>query len=56
MPSDADNPGDPVTAKLCKAYRETQDEKINGLKRTIYVSSLAMTTIIVITQYLLSIN
>lgn len=43
---------DPVTEKLCQSRRETQDEKIDGLKRTIYVSATAMTTVIVLAQFI----
>ena len=42
-----------VTERLCKSRRETLEEKINGIKRTIYVSSAVMTTIILIVQFIL---
>jgi hypothetical protein len=47
---------DPVTEKLCEARRQTIDEQINGLKRTIYVTSLAMTTVIVVVQFILTLH
>lgn len=45
---------DPVTEKLCEARREVITEKFEGLKRTIYISAAAMTTVIVITQFILT--
>jgi hypothetical protein len=48
------NDNDPVTEKLCEARRQTIQEQIDGLKKTIYVSSLAMTTVIVIVQFILT--
>jgi len=45
---------DPVTEKLCEARRQTIVEQINGLKKTIYASALAMTTTIVIVQFILT--
>jgi len=42
----------PVTEDLCKSRRETQDEKIDGLKRTIYTSAAAMTTVIVVAEFI----
>ena len=45
---------DCVTEKLCEARRQTIQEQIDGLKKTIYVSSLAMTTVIVIVQFILN--
>ena len=43
-----------VTEKLCESRRQTITEQINGLKKTIYVSSLAMTTVIVIVQFIVT--
>jgi len=48
------NDDDPVTEKLCEARRQTIQEQIDGLKKTIYVSSLAMTTVIVVVQFILT--
>jgi hypothetical protein len=48
------NDNDPVTERLCEARRQTIEEQINGLKRTIYVTSLAMTTVIVVIQFILT--
>lgn len=45
---------DPVTEKLCEARRQTIAEQINGLKKTIYVSACAMTTVILIVQFILT--
>jgi len=45
---------DPVSEKLCTARREAILEKIDGLKKTIYVSAAAMTTVIVIVQFILT--
>ena len=45
---------DPVSDKLCVARREVLLEKIDGLKRTIYVSAAAMTSVILIVQFILT--
>jgi hypothetical protein len=45
---------DPVSDKLCMARREVLVEKIEGLKKTIYVSAAAITTVIVIVQFILT--
>ena len=45
---------DPVTEALCIARRETIVEKIDGLKKAIYVSGASITTIIVIVQLILT--
>lgn len=45
---------DHVPEKLCESRRQTIHEEIDGLKRTIYVSSLAMTAIIVFVQFILT--
>jgi len=50
------NEDDPVSEKLCGSRRETIHSEINGLKKTIYVSSLAMTTIIIVVQFLLTLK
>jgi hypothetical protein len=47
---------DPVTEKLCEARRATIIEQINGLKRTIYTTSAAITFIILIAEWLLSLK
>lgn len=44
----------PVPEALCNARREVLVERIEGLKRTIYVSAAAMTTIIVVVQFILT--
>jgi hypothetical protein len=44
----------PVSEELCVARREVLVERIEGLKRTIYVSAAAMTTIIVFVQFILT--
>jgi len=46
---------DPVTDKLCESRRETINKEIDGLKQTIYVSAAAITAIIVIVQFILTI-
>lgn len=45
---------DPIYEKLCVARRQTIQEQIEGLKKTIYVSSAAITMIIVIVQFILT--
>jgi len=45
---------DPVSEALCLARRETIIEKIDGLKKAIYVSGASITTIIVIVQLILT--
>jgi len=45
---------DPVSEELCNARRETINEKIDGLKRAIYVSGAAMTSVIVVVQLILT--
>ena len=45
---------DPATEELCIARRETIVEKIDGLKKAIYVSGASITAIIVIVQFLLT--
>ena len=47
---------DPVTEKLCESRRQTVTEQINGLKKTIYVSSLAMTVVITVVQLILTLR
>jgi hypothetical protein len=48
------NEDDPVTEKLCEARRQTIQEQINGLKKTIYVTSSAITIVIVVVQFILT--
>lgn len=48
------NGNDPVTGKLCEAYRQVIDEKINGVKKTIIASSATATVIIVAVQLALT--
>lgn len=43
-----------VEEKTCEARRETIIKEIDGLKRTVYTSAFAMTTIIVIVQLMLT--
>jgi len=50
------NDNDPVPEKLCNSRRETFHAEINGLKKTIYVSSLAMTVVITIVQLILTLR
>jgi hypothetical protein len=45
------NDNDPVTEKLCEARRQTIQEQIDGLKKTIYAVSATTTIIIVIVQF-----
>jgi len=45
---------DSVPEALCVARRETIIEKIDGLKKTIYVSGAAITAVIVIVQFILT--
>ena len=48
------NEEDPVTEKLCEARRQTIQEQIDGLKKTIYAVGATTTLIIVIAQFLLT--
>jgi len=43
-----------VTERLCKARIAMLTEKIEGLKKTIYVSAACMTTVIVVVQFILN--
>jgi len=43
-----------VEEKTCEARRETINKEIEGLKRTIYTSAFAMTTIIIFVQFILT--
>ena len=45
---------DPVSEKLCESRRQTIQEQINGLKKTIYVTSSAITIVIVVVQFILT--
>lgn len=45
---------DCVTEKLCGARRETIKETIDGLKKTIYVTSTAITVVVVVVQLILT--
>jgi hypothetical protein len=45
---------DPVSDKLCIARRDALLEKIDGLKKAIYVSGASITAIIVIVQFILT--
>lgn len=45
---------DLVTEKLCEARRQTIQEQISGIKKTIYVTSAAITIVIVIVQFVLT--
>ncbi len=45
----------PVTEKLCEARRQTLEEKIEGLKRTLYACSATIIAVIAIVQFLLTI-
>jgi len=44
----------PVSERLCESRRQTIQEQINGLKKTIYVSSTAITVVIVVVQLILT--
>ena len=48
------NENDPVTEKLCEARRQTIQEQIDGLKKTIYAVGTTTTLIIVVVQFLLT--
>jgi hypothetical protein len=41
-----------VEETTCEARRETINEKVDGLKRTIYTSATAMTIVIVIAEFI----
>ena len=43
-----------VTEKLCESRRETIREEIDGIKKTIYTTSLAITVVIVVVQLILT--
>jgi len=43
-----------VTAELCEAYRQVLDERINGLKKAIYISTLSITTTLTVVQIILT--
>jgi hypothetical protein len=45
---------DPVSEKLCESRRQTIQEQIDGLKKTIYAVGITTTTIIVIVQFILT--
>jgi len=45
---------DPVSEKLCIARMQTLVERIEGLKKAIYISGAAMTTVIVTVQFILT--
>ena len=45
---------DPVSEKLCIARMQTLVEKIDGIKKAVYVSGASITTIIVIVQLILT--
>lgn len=44
----------PVPEKLCKARRETLEEKIESVKRTLYACSATIIAVIAIVQFLLT--
>ena len=48
------NENDPITERLCEARRQTIQEQIDGLKKTIYAVGATTTLIIVIAQFLLT--
>jgi hypothetical protein len=41
-----------VEEETCVARRETINEKVDGLKRTIYTSAAAMTIVIVVAEFM----
>jgi hypothetical protein len=45
---------DPVSEKLCESRRQTIQEQIDGLKKTVYAVGITTTTIIVIVQFILT--
>jgi len=48
---DPENPNTPVTAALCKAYRETIHTEIQGVKYVIVGSISLATAILALLQY-----
>jgi hypothetical protein len=48
------NDDDPVSEKLCESRRQTIEEKIDGIKKTIYVSSSAVAIVIIVVQFILT--
>lgn len=44
----------PVTEKLCEARRQTLEEKIDGLKNTIYACSATIVIILTIAEFILT--
>jgi hypothetical protein len=50
----SNNEDDPVSEKLCEARRQTLQEQIDGLKKTIYAVGITTTTVIVIVQFILT--
>lgn len=50
------NDNDPVNEKLCEARRQTIQEQISGLKKTIIASSTTATIIIVFVQLVLTLR
>lgn len=49
-----DNDPEYVTRQLCEAYRKILEERIEGLKKAIYVSALCITTVLSIVQVILT--
>ena len=45
---------DPVTEPLCQARREVLIERIEGLKKAVYISAASVTTIILIAEFILT--
>ena len=45
---------DPVTEALCQARREVLIEKIEGLKKAVYISAASITVIVTVVQLILA--
>ncbi|MEM2849050.1 MAG: hypothetical protein QXI36_02100 [Candidatus Bathyarchaeia archaeon] len=43
-----------VTEKLCEARRQTIQEQIDGIKKTIYITSTAVATVVIVVQFVLN--
>jgi hypothetical protein len=51
-----EDPDDPkfVSAELCDAYRKLLEEKIDGIKKAVYVSAASITTVLAVIQLILT--
>lgn len=43
-----------ITTQLCEAYRKILEERIEGLKKSIYLSALSITTVLAVVQVTLT--